>query len=351
MEETFSDSMSIPESIGITKQYSEDWSVSTASFKGYSPRSSAPSPIDVLRKESKSILCKINISNYEKLSVKLKNLEMSTDDDIKIIIEKFIENIKHSAYIEIIGKLCIDIINDPEWKNTMFQTDNGTKSKANIFKTCLITKLQEEFTRDWMSEINAIALMDIDPNDVTDQQTRLRQHRAGIFKFIGEMFKHKLIPLEVFKGIILKLFKCRLNVEFEINDDNTVTFIGFDQVSDNQQKFIDAMIDNQVTNFEELRKHPKFQEFLPNVADVLDAYMIIKDCGIKMSDVIRASPSSNSKVRSVMPTIFKYVHFFMNNFEESVHYGSINLIEYRQIGIREGHENPSENSGIRYFWV
>lgn len=350
---SISDNNSIPESLPFGRQYSEDWSVTSAnSFRAYTPRSFCSiqlSPREILSKNISSILGKLTETKYESLFKKFVELEIDSQDLIKMVARKIVDQSKFSKdFVNLFSKFCFDIINQQDWNNTLIEIvedecnlslKSFKVSKSVIFKSYLLSMCHQEFNRDWFSEIEKIGEMNFSESDKCEEQSKLKTHRNGICELIIQLFLLKIVTFDIFKNCIDELFKLRLFVRFE-KIDNKVKFLSFEQRDEanldfliEQFEFIDFMLSYNIENFEEFKQHPQFKDFLPRNENLNIAITMIKKGGLEMSENIReiSKKRKNSKVNQIITNMFKYIEFHQkHSLSSQVRILALNLIEHRQ---------------------
>ena len=368
--EDFSDVDSITD-LGLRRQQSEDFSVtSTGSFRAFTPRSfnSIPmSPRQSLENNAKSILGKITCVNYSILLEKFTNLKFSTEEDIKLCVRIIInqcEVSKDEMYSKMFAELSSDILSkwddsfieiideESKLKFQFSESEVNMAKKSSIFKYHLLLMCQEKFEKDWLADIIAIrSRNDFSESDKEDKSTKLKNSREGVANFIIQLFYRKIIPFDVLRRCIDGLLNFRMFVDF---DDINGTFVFKSLVEKNDSNvelsnktkiFIEGLFDNIVSNIEELKNDPNFNNFLPRDGDLIMAFMMIRTAGLEICQFIRNESSKKGKkaikMKSIIPNIFKRVEFIRNirtkdsNFRQ-VYFCARSLIEWRQKGIEEG---------------
>jgi len=158
-------------------------------------------------KEARSILNKLTMTNFAKLSDSIAMLEIKETDELRglvgIIFDKALEE---GHFCQMYALLC-NTIKDrmPE-----FQEDNPdlgeTKIKKVTFKRCLLNKCQEEFERaDRYDEATDAEVAGMNAAAKAAKSRRVRIRMLGNVKFIGELFRQEILNEKIMHDCVKRL--------------------------------------------------------------------------------------------------------------------------------------------------
>jgi translation initiation factor 4G len=181
-------------------------------------KNKARTAFDKVMKEARSILNKLTLTNFDKLSNDLAHLDISEPDELRglvsIIFDKALEE---GHFCKMYAELC-NCIKDQmkefqdEVESAFPRLDGGenTKVKKVTFKRCLLNKCQEEFERaDRYDEMNDEETMGLDATAKASKTRRVRNRMLGNIKFIGELFAQKILNEKIMHDCVKRLLESK----------------------------------------------------------------------------------------------------------------------------------------------
>ena len=165
-------------------------------------------PLYKLLRNTKYILNRLTVQNFEKLSIEFLNLPIEDEDNLRLIIDLIYEqSIDQQLFSWIYARLCKILVDIKVVKNL-------EPNKKTGFLELLREKTQLEFETDFYHDINYDQLIiDIDPECTQSNRkkikhlaeeklAKIKQKSLGNVKFIGELFKLDLLTEENINSFI-----------------------------------------------------------------------------------------------------------------------------------------------------
>ena len=178
----------------------------------------ARTAFDKVMKEARSILNKLTLTNFDKLSNDLAHLDISEPDELRglvsIIFDKALEE---GLFCKLYAELC-NCIKDQmkEFQDEVGpafpRLDGGenTKVKKVTFQRCLLNKCQEEFERaDRYNEMNDEETMGLDAAAKASKKRRVRNRMLGNIKFIGQLFAQNILNEKIMHDCVKRLLESK----------------------------------------------------------------------------------------------------------------------------------------------
>ena len=163
---------------------------------------------DKIMKEARSILNKLTMTTFDRLSHALSCLEIQDTEQLRglvsIIFDKALEE---GHFCNMYAKLCNDIKDRmPEFQDEADPALGDTRVRKVTFKRCLLNKCQEEFERaDRYDEMNDEETVGLDAAAKASKNRRVRIRMLGNIKFIGELFAHKILNEKIMHDCVKRL--------------------------------------------------------------------------------------------------------------------------------------------------
>lgn len=163
-------------------------------------RNRALSSFDTVMKEGRSILNKLTMTKFEKLSGDFADLNIKEGKElagvVNIIFDKALEE---GHFCKMYAELCSAI----EGRMPTFEDE---EAKPVTFKRCLLTKCQEEFERaDRFDETNDEQTAGMDAATKAKNTRLVRLRMLGNITFIGELFAQKILNEKIMHECIKRL--------------------------------------------------------------------------------------------------------------------------------------------------
>ena len=158
------------------------------------------SSFDAVMKEGRSILNKLTMTKFEKLSGDFANLNIKEAKElagvVNIIFDKALEE---GHFCKMYAELCSTI----EGRMPTFEDE---QAKTVTFKRCLLTKCQEEFERaDRFDETNKEHVEGMDAATKAKNTRLVRLRMLGNITFIGELFAQKILNEKIMHECVKRL--------------------------------------------------------------------------------------------------------------------------------------------------
>jgi len=175
-------------------------------------KNQAQTHYEELMKSARSILNKLTMTNFEKLSVDLADLRIEDSEDLRgivgIIFDKALEE---GHFCKMYAELCNKIKDRiPEFQDETDPALGETKVKKVTFKRCLLNKCQEEFERaDRYDEARDEETAHLDTAAKTAKTRRVRLRMLGNIKFIGELFAQRILNEKIMHDCVKKLLESK----------------------------------------------------------------------------------------------------------------------------------------------
>ena len=179
------------------------------SENGFDPsKNRAQTHYDAIMKEARSVLNKLTMTNFPKLSDQLAHMEIQDTEELRglvsIIFDKALEE---GHFCTMYAQLCNDIKDRmPEFQDEADPALGETKVRKVTFKRCLLNKCQEEFERaDRYDEMNDEETAGLDAAAKANKTRRVRVRMLGNVKFIGELFAQKILNEKIMHDCVKRL--------------------------------------------------------------------------------------------------------------------------------------------------
>jgi hypothetical protein len=164
---------------------------------------------DMVMKEVRGMLNKLTLTNFEKLSEDLVQLEIVDPEELKGIVSIiFDKSLEEAHFCNMYARLCNKIKDQlPKFPEPEDVDPPPGKEKAPrkelTFKRCLLNKCQEEFER-------ADRYEDLQEANETEAQhaaksRKVRMRMLGNIKFIGELFAQKILNEKIMHECVTRL--------------------------------------------------------------------------------------------------------------------------------------------------
>jgi translation initiation factor 4G len=196
-----------------------------------------------------SILNKLTVEKFDSLSDKLINVGITDAEILKgIIYQIFDKAVLESNFCHLYAVLCAKMSE----RCPVFTDEAGNSQK---FLRILLNKCQEEF------EVKEPPKMEPKPEalDDEDEESKWRRRVLGNIKFIGELFKQKLLPEKIMHECINSMLKDMQNPREEDVESlcKLMKTVGKD-LDQPTAKYRDRM-DGYFSRMKELSTNPKLQ--------------------------------------------------------------------------------------------
>ncbi|XP_047138831.2 uncharacterized protein LOC124814829 [Hydra vulgaris] len=168
-----------------------------------------------LARSMRGILNKLTPQKFKSLLDKMKELKIDTKEKLEITIDLIFEKaVNEPLFSETCANLCHCLIDCFKQPKTGTFTPNGIIT----FKRILLNKCQKEFDNDSCDE--KLLEEDISRTFDTEAESKLwkadldqrkimnRRRMLGNIRFIGELFKLKMISENIMHDCVIKLLKC-----------------------------------------------------------------------------------------------------------------------------------------------
>mmetsp|Transcript_21666 Transcript_21666/g.67886 ORF Transcript_21666/g.67886 Transcript_21666/m.67886 type:complete len:718 (-) Transcript_21666:470-2623(-) len=153
----------------------------------------------VALKKAKSILNKLTLEKFERLSAEFVALELSSVELVAGAIDLIVDKAQREThFVEIYAELCVKLAATP-------LAGLGETEKGKKFRRLLLERCQAEFERDdaaLVAEIEAIA----DAAERAARVATLRKLYIGHMYFIGALYKQELLRETIMHHCIQELF-------------------------------------------------------------------------------------------------------------------------------------------------
>ena len=168
-----------------------------------------------LAKKVRAILNKLTPQKFEVLVQKFKELPIDSESKLKICMELIFEKaVDEPSFSVAYAQMCQSLM-----KKSIIVKE-GTEQKELSFKKLLITRVQQEFVKDYMDDVDRVghdAKME-DPN-LSEEEKKLardtfmalemkaRRRSLGNIRFIGELYKLEMLTCKIMHECVFKLLK------------------------------------------------------------------------------------------------------------------------------------------------
>ena len=176
---------------------------------------SSEDDISDLTKKVRAILNKLTPQKFEVLVQKFKDLPIDSEPKLKVCMELIFEKaVDEPSFSVAYAQMCQSLM-----KKSIVVKDN-TEQKEVSFKKLLITRVQQEFVKDYMNDVDREgheAKME-DPN-LSEEEKKLardmfmalemkaRRRSLGNIRFIGELYKLEMLTCKSMHECVTKLLK------------------------------------------------------------------------------------------------------------------------------------------------
>ncbi|XP_065655366.1 uncharacterized protein LOC136081661 isoform X3 [Hydra vulgaris] len=167
-----------------------------------------------LARSIRGILNKLTPQKLISLLDKMKQLNIDTKEKLEIAIDLIFEKaVSEPVYSVAYANLChrlIDCFKQP-------MTDTSTPNGTITFRRILLNKCQKEFNKDSSDEklledksrtFDTEAESKLRKADLDKREIMNRRRMLGNIRFIGELFKLKMISENIIHDCVIKLLKC-----------------------------------------------------------------------------------------------------------------------------------------------
>lgn len=155
------------------------------------------------QRKIKSILNKLTPQNFDRLFVQVKEVNIDSALCLTGVISQIFDKaLTEPTFCEMYAKFCVQLAAElPE-----FYKDN----EKVVFKTELLNKCQEEFERDEMEQAEADrnegdSDLRISREEIEEKKAAMRRRMLGNIRFIGELYKEKMLTERIMHECIKKL--------------------------------------------------------------------------------------------------------------------------------------------------
>uniref|UniRef100_T2MEM1 Eukaryotic translation initiation factor 4 gamma 1 n=1 Tax=Hydra vulgaris TaxID=6087 RepID=T2MEM1_HYDVU len=170
---------------------------------------------DELARSIRGILNKLTPQKFISLLDKMKELKIDTKEKLEIAIDLIFEKaVSEPVFSVAYANLChrlIDCFKQP-------MTDSSTPNGTITFRRILLNKCQKEFDKDSSDEklleedkgrtFDTEAESKLWKADLDQREILNRRRMLGNIRFIGELFKLKMISENIMHDCVIKLLKC-----------------------------------------------------------------------------------------------------------------------------------------------
>ncbi|XP_027039827.1 eukaryotic translation initiation factor 4 gamma 3-like isoform X3 [Pocillopora damicornis] len=177
---------------------------------------------EILRKV-RSILNKLTPQKFQTLTQQIIDLEINTQERLEGAIDLIFEKaIDEAAFSVAYANMCRCLIP----KKVLVEKDGTTKELT--FRKILLNKCQKEFEKEKsvekrihekLEELTSKGLseeeLEMKKNDLRDEETQVKRRTLGNIRFIGELFKLKMLTESIMHDCVVKLLKSNDEEAFE----------------------------------------------------------------------------------------------------------------------------------------
>lgn len=155
------------------------------------------------QRKIKSILNKLTPQNFDRLFVQVKEVNIDSALCLTGVISQIFDKaLTEPTFCEMYAKFCVQLAAElPE-----FYKDN----EKVVFKTELLNKCQEEFERDEMEQAEADrnegdSDLRMSREEIEAKKAAMRRRMLGNIRFIGELYKERMLTERIMHECIKKL--------------------------------------------------------------------------------------------------------------------------------------------------
>lgn len=213
---------------------------------------------DVLMRKARGILNKLCPQKFDRLVEKFNELQIDTEEKLRLCMELVFEKaVDEPGFSVAYARMC-EVL---QKKQVMVDTPSGgpnSKQPVN-FRKLLVSKCQQEFERDYLDGLDKLkyeADLAAAANEEARKEIQLeweekernaRRRSLGNIRFIGELYKLKMLTAKIMHECIKKLLKSSDEESLECLS-RLLTTVGKDLEQETNIKFKSA------TNQEEMKR-------------------------------------------------------------------------------------------------
>jgi uncharacterized protein YihD (DUF1040 family) len=172
------------------------------SEKAWKPSMKSKEELDALEKllrTAKALLNKFAPEKFEKLSKDFLELEITCLTDMIAVIDLVFDK---ALYEPMFGEMCSHLCVRCAERFPEFKDEQNPNAKPQTFKRLLLNKCQEEFEKE-----NSIDYSGIPDAEHESTRKKAKARMLGNIRFIGELFKTKIVTERIMHECIIKLLQ------------------------------------------------------------------------------------------------------------------------------------------------
>jgi translation initiation factor 4G len=152
-----------------------------------------------LSKKANSILNKLTLEKFDRLSTEFCALEFSTMERVAGAVDLIVTKAQtESHFVSVYASLCVKLANTP---NEALGEDEGSTKK---FRRLLLERCQAEFERDHSQTIAELESLDEESRE--RKLAKIRKQYIGHMFFIGALYKQGLLKENIMHHCVQELF-------------------------------------------------------------------------------------------------------------------------------------------------
>ena len=152
-----------------------------------------------LSKKANSILNKLTLEKFDRLSTEFCALEFSTMERVAGAVDLIVTKAQtESHFVSVYASLCVKLANTP---NEALGEDEGSTKK---FRRLLLERCQAEFERDHSQTIAELESLDEEARE--RKLSKIRKQYIGHMFFIGALYKQGLLKENIMHHCVQELF-------------------------------------------------------------------------------------------------------------------------------------------------
>ena len=152
-----------------------------------------------LSKKANSILNKLTLEKFDRLSTEFCALEFSTMERVAGAVDLIVTKAQtESHFVSVYASLCVKLANTP---NEALGEDEGSTKK---FRRLLLERCQAEFERDHSQTIAELESLDEEARE--RKLAKIRKQYIGHMFFIGALYKQGLLKENIMHHCVQELF-------------------------------------------------------------------------------------------------------------------------------------------------
>merc|ERR1712072_1309628 len=152
-----------------------------------------------LSKKANSILNKLTLEKFDRLSTEFCALEFSTLERVAGAVDLIVTKAQtESHFVSVYASLCVKLANTP---NEALGEDEGSTKK---FRRLLLERCQAEFERDHSQTIAELESLDEESRE--RKLAKIRKQYIGHMFFIGALYKQGLLKENIMHHCVQELF-------------------------------------------------------------------------------------------------------------------------------------------------